>query len=192
MNRWSTEAWQKIGIIFAVIFGVWGAGLSTYQEYRSYMKGAPMIYTQLSLTRPNFKEGDKHRAATFVVTIQNSGQTSLTFLPAVSVVVFNPESSFSQTLSGQLATTEAYGLPKTLKPGEQTAATFAAEDSDSVFGPNLRYSIILQSVEGPLYFAENMAGPIKDSETYKALMENVKYQSKAEFQSRPTVMVQSR
>lgn len=192
MSGWSSDTWQKIGIVFAIVFGLWGAGLSSFQEYRAYKKGVPKIYSQLSLARPDFKEGAKSRPATFVVTAQNSGQASITFLPTVSVVVSNPGSGLSKALSGQLASKVSYGLPKTLKAGEEIAATIVTEDSDSVFGPNMSYVIILQTVEGQIYFAENVVGPIKDAEAYEVLLKNAKYQAKVEFESRPAIMLQSK
>lgn len=156
------------------------------------MEDVPKIYSQLSLARPDFKEGAKSRPATFVVTAQNSGQASITFLPTVSVVVSNPGSGLSKALSGQLASKVSYGLPKTLKAGEEIAATIVTEDSDSVFGPNMSYVIILQTVEGQIYFAENVVGPIKDAEAYEVLLKNAKYQAKVEFESRPAIMLQSK
>lgn len=191
MSGWSSDTWQKIGIVFAIAFGLWGAGLSTFQEYRNYKKGVPKIYTQLTVSRPDFKEGAKSRPATFVVTANNAGQSSLTFMPTVSVLVVNPGSGLSQTVSGQLATSEVYGLPQTLKSGERITATFMSDDSDAVFGPNMQYIVILQTEEGLLYITENRAGPIKDADAYKSLLEMVKYQAKVNFQSRPAAMMES-
>lgn len=183
----STDRLQQIGTIFAIILGVWGAGLSTYQEFRTREKDKPRIFTQLTVSRPDYVENLKSRPATFLVKVHNSGQTPITFLPSVAFVASNPGSGFANTFNGQFSSDATYSLPKTLQPGEQASALATASESDSVFGPNMQYAVLVQSTDGQIYFTESIAGPIKTAEAYEALQKHVKYQAKVEFGSKPAI-----
>lgn len=178
---------QRVGTVVAIALGIWGATLSTYQEFRTREKEKPILYTQLSVSRPEYDESAKSRPATFTLNVHNSGHVPITLIPAVSFVAFNPASGFSSTFKGQFAAKETYALPKTLQPGEQTTAIAVASDSSPVFGPNMQYVVLVQAADKKLYYAENMVGPIKTAEAFEALQENVRYQSKVEFGSKPAL-----
>ncbi|OYY74567.1 MAG: hypothetical protein B7Y40_04300 [Gammaproteobacteria bacterium 28-57-27] len=187
MNTQPTDRLQQIATVVAIALGIWGAGLSTYQELRTREKEKPTIYTQLTVSRPDYVENAKSRPATFTVKVHNSGQTPITLRPAVSFIAYNPASDFSNTFKGQFASEATYSLPKTLQPGEQAAATATAAESDPVFGPNIQYAVLVQATDNQLYFAENIAEPIKTAEAFEALQRYVKYQAKVEFESKPAV-----
>lgn len=183
----SSDHLQQIGIVSAIILGVWGAGLSTYQEFRTREKETPKIFTQLTVSRPDYNENLKSRPATFSVKVHNSGQTPITFLPSVSFVASNPGSGFASTFSGQFSSDATFSLPKTLQPGEQASATATAPESDPVFGPNMQYAVLVKSADGQIYFTESTVGPIKTVEGYATLQKYVKYQAKVEFGSKPAI-----
>ncbi|MFY1863641.1 hypothetical protein ACOTCA_06665 [Achromobacter xylosoxidans] len=185
--RTQSDRLQQIGTVVAIILGIWGAGLSTYQEFRAREREKPNLYTQLTLSRPPYVEAAKSRPATLALNINNSGKAPITLHPEISFVAFNPASGFSRTVIGQLVTQATYALPKTLQPGEQTTATATTPDSDALFGPNMQYSVLIQTVDKQIYFAQNIAGPIKTAEAFEALQNYVKYQSKVDFESRPAL-----
>ncbi|WP_454695095.1 hypothetical protein [Achromobacter aegrifaciens] len=178
---------QQIGTVVAIILGIWGAGLSTYQEFRTREREKPNLYTQLTLSRPAYVEGAKTRPATFALNINNSGKAPITLHPEISFAVFNPASGFSSTFIGQLATQATYALPKTLQPGEQATASAIVSNSDALFGPNMHYSVLIQTVDKQIYVAQHTVGPIKTAEAFEALQEYVKYQSKVDFESKPAL-----
>jgi hypothetical protein len=187
MATTSSDRLQQIGTVFAIVLGVWGAGLSTYQELRSREKEKPRVFAQLTISRPDYVETIKSRPVTFLVKVHNSGQTPITFLPSVSFVASNPGSGFANTFNGQFSSEASFSLPKTLQPGEQATALATATESDSVFGPNMQYAVLMQSTDGQIYFVESIAGPIKTAEAYEALQKHVKYQAKVEFGSKPAI-----
>ncbi len=189
MSTQSPDRLQQFGTIVAIILGVWGAGLSTYQELRTHVREKPAIYTQLTVSRPDYVENAKSRPATFAVNVSNSGQAPVTVLPGVSFVAFNPASGFSKSFTGQITSGATYSLPKTLQPGEQIAATASAAESDSLFGPNMQYAVLVQTADNQLFYSEYIVGPIKTAEAFEALQKAVKYQAKVEFGSKPAIPV---
>lgn len=190
MTTLSPDRLQQIGTTVAIILGVWGAGLSTYQELRTHEKEKPRIFTQLKVTRSDFVENQKSRPATFSVKVSNSGQIPITFLPRVSFVTANPGSGFAQTFIGQFSSDDTYSLPKTLQPGEQILAQATAPESEMVFGPNVSYAVFVRSADGQVYFTESTAGPIKTAEAYETMQKHVRYQTKVEFESLPALALQ--
>jgi hypothetical protein len=180
---------QRVATVVAMLLGIWGAGLSTYQQLRLNQKEKPTIYTQLTVSREPYLENAKSRPATFAVKVHNSGEASITLRSMVSFVVYNPASGLSSMFRGHFDSEDRYPLPRTLKPGDQVSATAIADESESLFGPDVQYLVVVQGIDNQFYVAENTEGPIRDATAAATLRQHAKYQSMIDFESRAAVAV---
>ncbi len=189
MSKNKIDKWQNIGILFAILLGLHGAGLSSYQAYVDLKTNSPVLITQMSISRSNYAENIPIRPATFRVLVHNSGNTRLTLAPTVYISVLNPQHDNAFHYNGQLSTDHPYSLPKTVEPGQQIEVSIEAVDSNLIFGPNIRYELLLTSVEGTAFHYNYFAGPITDPKAMSALLEHVKYQAKIDFESQAAMVM---
>jgi len=185
----STSKLQSVGTVVAIVLGLWGAGLSTYQAYQVHKSSIPHLFTQVSVTRASYAAAATTRPATIKVGFENSGHGQISLLSPVTIIVSNPGSGFTSSYPAQFNTGAAFELPVTLQPGAHASAAAVIQDSASVFGPNLQYAVVAQSTDGRLFLSTRTAGPIKTAKAYEALQKYVRYQSKVDFQSSPAVVV---
>jgi len=190
MNVKQFNRLQSVGIIAAILLGLWGAGLSSYQEYRSLKKEEPHIYVQLSISRASYKEGAKSRPVTFTARIQDAGESTITLLPNVTFLEFNPGSGLISKLDGKVATDVTYPLPQVLKPGDSISASITVPDEDQIFEPNLQYAVVIQTADNKAYLASGTTTRLTTTQSYDTMLKYIKYSSKMEFSSRPAVLLQ--
>ena len=185
----STEKLQSVGTVVAIVLGLWGAVLSTYQAYQVHKSNIPHLFTHMSVTRASYAADTATRPATIKVGFENSGPGQISLLSPVTIIVSNPGSGFSSSYPAHFNTGTAFELPVTLKPGAHADATAIIQDSASVFGPNLQYAVVAQSTDGRLFLSTRTTGPIKTAKAYETLQKYVRYESKVDFQSSPAVVV---
>lgn len=181
---------QNVGIVAAMIFGVWGAGLSSYQEYRLEKKEQPRIYVQLTVSRDPYKENAKSRPITFTARIQDSGESEITILPNVTFLVFNPGSGLTSKFDGKIAANSTYPLPQVLKAGDSISASTTVAGEDQLFAPNLQFAVVIQTANNEAYIASANSMKFTNTQAYDAMQEYIKYSAKVEFSSRLAVLLQ--
>jgi hypothetical protein len=144
-----TDSWQTIGVLASLLFGIWGAGLSTWQYYESKIRDSPIIYGQLTVSKLR-SSSSIHE---ITLKIHNAGVNTITLEPRMQIIMLAPngnfvpnsyiEPQFSIDGDGDDETVQA-PLPLSIDPGKSGVMKKTVSSSSDLFRQEVQYTIIIR------------------------------------------------
>ncbi|NOT86556.1 MAG: hypothetical protein HOP03_00065 [Lysobacter sp.] len=157
-----TDWWQTIGVFASFLFGIWGAGLSSWQYYESKIRDSPIIYGLLTVSPSTTVISPSgydvalkiHNAGTNTITLEPTMQLTM-FAPNGSIVphsYFKPELSVDEDENVQLL------LPLSIDPGKSGVIKKRIMSPSEIFKEKIQYAVIITDSRNQKYrdtFSEN-------------------------------------